>query len=181
MRWPLRVEPISVSPWLYPGLPVYPPVRLQAEEETGAKPAQNGTAAGEAGGAPGASADAAPAVPRQRKELAAGPAGGVYIPPFKLAAMLAEVSGGAAGASRDELVCLGRMMSWRGEQAQRGQGYVEVMVCMHCPSSGQRRWRAGQAPCAAGTQARLLWTFAFDLLPDLAVASAGWIAGACLA
>ncbi|GAB4823495.1 hypothetical protein N2152v2_010541 [Parachlorella kessleri] len=102
--------------------------RGKAEEETGAKPAQNGTAAGEAGGAPGASADAAPAVPRQRKELAAGPAGGVYIPPFKLAAMLAEVSGGAAGASRDELVCLGRMMSWRGEQAQRGQGYVEVMV-----------------------------------------------------
>lgn len=55
------------------------------ERRRSASPQQNGRR----GEGPAPAAAAAP--PAERKPLAAGPAGGVYIPPFKLAQMMAEI------------------------------------------------------------------------------------------
>ncbi|KAL4421935.1 hypothetical protein ABPG77_007877 [Micractinium sp. CCAP 211/92] len=72
-----------------PRRPRSPPRR--GAGENGARADRPARGAG-AGDPPAAAAEpAAPEAPRERKALTAGPAGGVYIPPFKLAQMMAEV------------------------------------------------------------------------------------------
>lgn len=65
--------------------------RRNDRDRNGRESERNGPPPEAQGPAEPAAAAVAPE-PRERKPLAAGPAGGVYIPPFKLAQMMAEAS-----------------------------------------------------------------------------------------